>query len=154
MSEPYGFSWVDEKKLAGLARPVSQDEVEWLRKNGIDLLITLTEDKLPRNWIDGAGLMMIHEPVVDMEPPTLDQLDRITRSINKAHISKMGVAVHCAAGMGRTGVALASYFVSKGMESREAISKIRTLRPGSIETDMQEESVHAFARMLRNLAGS
>lgn len=154
MSEPYGFSWVDEKKLAGLARPVSQEEIEWLRSNGIDLLITLTEEKLPRNWIDGAGLMMIHEPVVDMEPPTLNQIDRIIKSILKAHLSNMGVAVHCAAGMGRTGVALASYFVAKGMAAKEAMSKIRTLRPGSIETEMQEESVHEFARLLKKSADS
>jgi protein-tyrosine phosphatase len=49
---------------------------------------------------------------------------------------------------------LASYYVAKGMAAKEAMSKIRTLRPGSIETEMQEESVHEFARLLKKSANS
>ncbi len=149
MIEPYGFSWVDEVALAGLARPCSQEELEWLRKEGVDLLITLTEEKLPRFWVDSAGLLAIHEPVEDMQPPSLEQLDRIVKSILKAHLSSMKVAVHCAAGMGRTGVVLASYFVAKGLDAKKAITKIRTLRPGSIETPSQEEAIYAFSKMLK-----
>jgi hypothetical protein len=40
------------------------------------------------------------------------------------------------------------------MSPKEAMSKIRTLRPGSIETEMQEESVYEFARLLKKSAES
>jgi atypical dual specificity phosphatase len=58
----------------------------------------------------------------------------------------MGVAVHCGAGLGRTGVVLAGYFVAKGMSASNAIAKVRKLRPGSVETDEQAEAVAEFAR--------
>jgi len=47
--KPYGFSWVEEPLLAGLARPASEEELQWLRDHGIDLLISLTEEKLPKH---------------------------------------------------------------------------------------------------------
>ena len=61
----------------------------------------------------------------------------------------MPVAVHCGAGLGRTGVVLASYLVTTGMSASSAIAKVRKLRPHSIETDEQAESVEWFARRQR-----
>ena len=61
----------------------------------------------------------------------------------------MGVAVHCGAGLGRTGTVVAAYFVTRGLGPREAIVKVRDLRPGSIETVEQERAVEAFARRLK-----
>jgi len=59
---------------------------------------------------------------------------------------KMGVAVHCTAGLGRTGVVLACHLVTRGMSADNAIARIRRLRPGSIETDEQAIAVDEFAR--------
>ncbi len=56
----------------------------------------------------------------------------------------MGVAVHCAAGLGRTGVVLACYLIDKGLNATNAIARIRRLRPGSIETEDQEKAVEEF----------
>jgi atypical dual specificity phosphatase len=94
-------------------------------------------------------LLVYHEPLEDMEPPTQDQLDRCVSAIARANERKMGVAVHCGAGLGRTGVVLAAYFVSRGHSARNAISRIRRLRPGSIETDEQAAAVELFARRKR-----
>ena len=58
----------------------------------------------------------------------------------------MGVAVHCLAGRGRTGTVLAAYFVHRGLPAREAIQKVRDLRPGSIEVPEQEDAIRAFER--------
>jgi protein-tyrosine phosphatase len=66
----------------------------------------------------------------------------------------MPVAVHCGAGLGRTGVVLAAYFVSTGMTAAAAITKVRKLRPHSIETDEQAEAVEQFARRERQRADS
>lgn len=149
MSPPYGFSWVDKPLFAALARPESARDLEWLRNQGIDLVITLTEEPLSSHWINEAGLLSMHVPVVDFEAPTQEQLSRCFSAIVKARARQMGVAVHCAAGMGRTGVVVACYLVAQGMAASDAIAQTRRLRPGSIETPEQLQAVEEFARRRR-----
>lgn len=150
MSRPYFFSWVDEPVLAASAWPAGPEQLQWLRDNGIDILITLTEEPVPRSWIDSAGLMGVHVPVYDMEAPSPEQLDQVLSTIERARASKMGVAVHCLAGRGRTGTALAAYFVRQGHTANEAIRKVREMRPGSIEVNQQEEAIRRFERNKRS----
>jgi atypical dual specificity phosphatase len=146
MPQPYSFSWIEKPQLAALGRPESLEDMEWLRRQGIDLLISLTEDPPFSRWVNEAGLLLVHVPVVDMQAPTQAQLTRCLSSIAKAHEKHMGVAVHCGAGLGRTGVVLACYFVSGGVSAEDAIARIRRLRPGSIETEEQADAVREFAR--------
>jgi atypical dual specificity phosphatase len=146
MSAPHSFSWIEKPLLAALARPSEPDDMAWLRQQGIELLISLTEDRPRRDWVNDAGLLLMHVPVEDMEAPTQEQLDRCVSAIARANERQMGVAIHCGAGMGRTGVVLACYLVSKGMTAQNAIARVRRLRPGSIETDEQAEAVVEFAR--------
>lgn len=146
MAQPRAFSWIEKPELAALARPESPAEMVWLREQGIDLLISLTEDPPNSRWVNDAGLLLLHVPVIDMEAPTQDELDRCVSSIFKANERNMGVAVHCGAGLGRTGVVLAGYFVMKGLTAKNAIARVRRLRPGSIETEDQEQAITAYAR--------
>ncbi len=153
MSQPHDFSWIEKPLLAALARPSSLEELEWLRSQGIDLLVSLTEDPVRRRWVDEAGLLGFHVPMEDMEAPSQEQLDRCISAINRALERNMPVAVHCGAGLGRTGVVLACYFVSKGHPAENALAKVRRLRPGSIETDEQAESIFEFARRHKQQTG-
>jgi atypical dual specificity phosphatase len=146
MSRPYFFTWVDEPILAASAEPGGPEQLAWLRAQGLEILITLTEEPLPRNWIDGAGLMNVHVPIPDMDAPTFEQFEEVMAVIDKARTSNMGVAVHCMAGLGRTGTILAAYFVHQGLTATEAIRKVRDLRPGSIEVSEQEDALRAFER--------
>jgi atypical dual specificity phosphatase len=146
MPPPYLFSWVDKPFLAGMARPVELGELQWLRQEGIELLVSLTEDPPRRDWINEAGLFLVHQPIEDMHAPSLEQLSQIMSVIARAQAKKLGVGVHCAAGLGRTGVVLACYFVTKGLTGRDAIARVRRLRQGSIETEDQEQAVMEFAR--------
>jgi atypical dual specificity phosphatase len=150
MPPPYGFSWVDKPHLAGSARPDAPDDLVWLREQGIQLVVTLSEEPLPRSWVNDAGLFSMHVPIIDMHPPSQKQLDLILGSIEKARGQKMGVDVHCTAGIGRTGTILACYLVKQGMPGATAVAKIRELRPGSVETDEQVEAVIEFARRIRS----
>jgi atypical dual specificity phosphatase len=147
MPAPDNFSWIDKPFLAAMARPGSAEELVWLRQQGIELLVSLTEEPPRRDWINDAGLFLVHVPVVDMEAPTQEELDECLTAIARAHERNMGVAVHCGAGLGRTGVILACWFVSKDLSAKNAIARVRRLRPGSIETEAQEEAVAEFAHL-------
>lgn len=149
MSKPYFFSWVEESLLSACAWPDAAENLAWLRQEKVDIIITLTEEPLPRSWIDGAGLLGVHVPVPDMEAPTPEQLAKCVSVIDKAKASNMGVVVHCLAGRGRTGTVLATYLVHQGLSASQAINKIRQLRPGSIEARAQEEAIHTYERSRR-----
>jgi atypical dual specificity phosphatase len=152
MGAPEGFSWIDKPLLAALARPSAPEEFTWLRNQGIEVLVSLTEDRPRRDWVEQANLLVFHEPLEDMEAPTQDQLDRIVSAIARATDRNMGVAVHCGAGLGRTGTVLAAYLVAKGQSAANAIAKVRRLRPGSIETDDQVAAIELYARRKRTEA--
>jgi len=78
----------------------------------------------------------------------MEQLQTFVSETQEAISSGGAGAIHCAAGMGRTGTFGAAYLVHKGMTSQEAIDKLRELRPGSIETTVQEDAVHDFEKFL------
>jgi atypical dual specificity phosphatase len=146
MAQPYGFSWINKPLLAAMGEPLEYEEFVWLRKQGIQLIVSLTEMPPRRDWINNAGLMQVHEPVEDMSPPEQQQIDSVLTAMERANQHGMGVAVHCAAGLGRTGVILACYLVSQGEGAADAVARVRELRPGSIETQGQVDAIHEFAR--------
>ncbi|MBI3409050.1 MAG: dual specificity protein phosphatase family protein [Planctomycetes bacterium] len=146
MPAPDGFSWVDKPLLAAMALPQDSEEFKWLRAQGLQLLISLTLDPPRRDLVNEAGLLVLHVPVIDMHAPSQEQIELCLSSIAKAHAQSMGVGIHCGAGLGRTGVIVACYFVNMGLDAQSAIARVRRLRPGSIETDEQLEAIEEYAR--------
>ncbi len=151
------FSYIVDNVLAGSARPglwgSLMDDLVEVREFGITHIVSLTERPLQRAVVEEAGFRLLHVPVVDFSPPTVEQMDDIVSYINKARSQDGRVLVHCQAGMGRTGTVLAAYLVSEGMPATAAVSKVRQERSGSIETLDQEESVSEFEEHLKQRAG-
>jgi atypical dual specificity phosphatase len=100
---------------------------------------------------EAMELLDLYEPVPDFAPPTLDQLERMVLFIQE-QIEKWErpVVVTCFAGLGRTGTVLACYLVYTGYTPEAAIDLIRELRPRSIQTVAQEDSVRRFDEMLKS----
>jgi atypical dual specificity phosphatase len=149
MPTPNGFTWVDPPLLGAMSQPAALEEYQGLREQGVQLVISLCEDPPPRNWLNEAGLFSMHIPVEDMHPPTQKQIDVCLSAIDKAHARGFAVAIHCGAGLGRTGTMLACYFVKKGMAAPDAVSHVRRIRPGSVETPEQSEAIAEYARRLK-----
>jgi len=124
------FSWLVEHQLAAMSYPESEDAFTLLWKIGIRALINLTEEPLPGEFLRKVGILAEHIPVVDFTAPTLKQVEHALAMINFYMRRSMPVAVHCIAGLDRTGTVLACYLVGDGKSADEAITIIRRWRPG------------------------
>ncbi|XP_043532816.1 dual specificity protein phosphatase 23b [Chiloscyllium plagiosum] len=143
-SAPHNFSWIEPKKLAGMAMPRLPAHYQYLYDNGIKHLVTLSERKPP--YHDTCpGLKIHHIKIDDFCPPSFEQIKRFLAVVEEASAKGEGVGVHCLHGFGRTGTMLACYLVkSKKITGVDAIAEIRRIRRGSIETHEQEKSVVQF----------
>jgi len=149
MRIPKNFSWLIKNEIAGMAKPVSVvPEFEFLKENGIDAIVSLSELPLHKSIIEEFGFETKHIPITDLTSPTQEQIEEFIIFVNKIISAQRKVVVHCDAGIGRTGTMLACYLVNKGCSARDAILEVREKRPGSIETAEQEETVIKYEERL------
>ncbi len=142
---PTGFVWVEKGRLAGCGYPASRSQVLWLAKTGIDRILTLTEDPLPTEWLNGVEVEVGHVPMKDHEVPSVESMETGAEFIADQLKAGRTVAVHCLAGIGRTGCVLAAYMIrEKGMDAREALRALREVKPGFVER-AQEGAVFDYA---------
>jgi atypical dual specificity phosphatase len=139
-------NWLFPDRLLACAYPWGQDGLARLAENGVTVVVNLHERAHDPALLAGLNLTEIHLPVPDFTSPTLDQLLRGVEAIKLALRDGRRVAVHCAAGLGRTGTLLSCYLVALGMEPEAAIARVRANRPGSVESAAQEAAIAAFAR--------
>jgi atypical dual specificity phosphatase len=153
MALPFNFSFVWENLVAGSGHPGSGGELisslSSLREEGIQAIVTLTEEPLELPALREFGFAYLHAPVGDFTAPTQQQIDQVVKFIDHELEQNHGALLHCRAGIGRTGTMLACYLVSKGLDPAEAIEQVRESRPGSCEVYAQEYAVHQYARRLR-----
>ena len=141
------FSWLIEGEIAGMAKPASSVyDFEFLKENGFEVIVSLTEFPLNEALVEEFGFSVKHIPVRDFEAPTLEQVKDFIAFAEKARAEGKKLVVHCDAGIGRTGTVLACYLVSKGYNAAKAIEEVRVKRPGSVETIEQEELVMKYER--------
>jgi len=125
-----------------MAKPASSVyDFEFLKDNGFEAIVSLSEFPLSEVLIEEFGFTVKHIPVRDFEAPTLEQVEDFVAFAENARSEGKKLVVHCDAGIGRTGTMLACYLVSKGYNAADAIEEVRAKRPGSLETIEQEEVV-------------
>jgi hypothetical protein len=87
-----------------------------------------------------------HFPWRDMDTPDVDTAMRIAQ-VMMYHVDSGGkVAVHCHAGLGRTGLVIACWLVLGGVVSSAAaaVSYVRRCRRGALQTRKQVRFVYEF----------
>ena len=124
-------------------------DLEEIRRWGASALVSLMEREelawygvadLPEKAIQ-IGLRHFHLPIVDMDVPDKDfEKGWLTSGevLRNMLLSGKAVAIHCLAGLGRTGTVAARLLIEMGVDHETAIHRIRTARPGTIQTLMQE----------------
>ena len=147
--KPTNFSWLIEEKLAGSGIPTSSDEFDWILSQGVKSIVTMTEQSLPDDWVKDIGYL--HVPTPDLTAPDMDEIDLAVEFIREQIKNDQAVMVHCAAGMGRAGTILACYFVKyENFTAKQAITKIRDERPGSIQSEVQELAIGFYEKHIKN----
>jgi atypical dual specificity phosphatase len=133
--------------VLGCAYPRTERALAALSGSGVGLLVNLHERPHGPVRLRRHGLREIHLPVKDFASPSPCQVERGVDAILGALAAGEAAAVHCGGGLGRTGTLLACYLVSsEGLGAGEAIQRVRSLRPGSVETPSQAAAVDAWAR--------
>jgi atypical dual specificity phosphatase len=148
---PTNFGWIIEGKLAGCGLPVTEDEFKWLADHGIKSVVTVREVALPSGWFDGSDIDYLHLQVEDYGAPAIEEIDQAVGFIEQQISNNRPVMVHCAAGKGRTGTVLAAYLVkNQGMTAEQAIDRVRSMRPGSVQSVSQETAVSMYEEYLKS----
>lgn len=135
------------------AQPASlgstSEALQAYRQAGAELLVSL----LPEHEIlalglaslaedcSAQGLLWAHCPIDDFSAPDEAFEVRWLAVSAKVHTlldQGLAVALHCRAGLGRTGTIAARILMERGMQLEPAIELVRQVRRGAIETERQE----------------
>ncbi len=148
--QPTGFVWVDRGRLAASGYPASRGQLEWLRGQGINTILTLTESPLPNQWLKGIAFEVHHIPMRDHLAPDTGSLEEAATFVQDRVRQGRTTLVHCLAGEGRTGCVLAAYLIKdRGITAEEAIVTLRRIKPLFIEKE-QERTVVEYARTTKS----
>ncbi len=138
------FSWLIEGQLAGVAYPPSEEALAALKALGVRAFLSLSVDPLPAHPLQRLDLEAAHLPLAAASAPRMSEIDQALAIINGFLARKRPVAVHCQLGIGRTGTILACYLIQQGWTAAEAIKRVRSRRPGSIDTPEQEAAIYWY----------
>ena len=112
----------------------------------------LTEVDIDQEALLRHGLRNLHLPIRDREPPTVPQIRMLIARMNSMLKKDEVLAVHCLAGLGRTGTILASWLIQDGLTASAALERIRKIEPGYVQSVEQEVFLHAVeADLLKRL---
>lgn len=153
---PRGFLWLKKGILAGTPFPgIVADEdqdLEALQRVGITHLITLTEERKPieATVLAEYGITCSWKPFADMGVPTVNYAISICELIDQLIRYGHAIAVHCKAGLGRTGTVLALYLIWEGESAPAALETVRRVEPRWVQSEQQVKFLEEFADALAN----
>jgi atypical dual specificity phosphatase len=146
---PEHFRWILDDQLAGMGRPGllghEDDDLAAIATAGITHLVSMTDEPFSTDKLQAHGLSGRHFPIADMGVPSVRRAATLCRQIERLVEGGSKVALHCHAGLGRTGTMAAAYLVWIGVAPDEAVRRVRAIRSSYIQVAAQERFVEQFA---------
>ena|ERR1700693_4099742 len=149
MSMP--FIHIERRMNHGGALAAYDDDLPTLYLAGVRAVVSLLNIPTDAPVYESAGFGFLCLPVPDGGAPTMEQAVEFVRYVTQKRAAKLPVAVHCSAGIGRTGMMLASYLVSQGKSAEAAIRQMRAVEKAAIETPRQIQFLEQWAEKVRTL---
>ena len=135
MSGP--FLHPEQPHTPDAARDAFADELPALWQAGVRAVVCLLNMPGAASTYAAAEFAFLLLPIADGAAPSSEQFERFLAFVSTQRILGQAVAVHCEAGIGRTGTLLAGYLIASGFAPDAAIARVRSLRPGAIKTAQQ-----------------
>ena len=139
------FIHPERRMNGGGALDAYDDELRDLHLAGVRAVVSLLNIPSDAAVYESAGFAFICLPVADGSAPTMEQASEFVRFVAGQSAAQRPVAVHCEAGLGRTGTMLAVYLISQGESAEAAIHRIRAVERVAVETPRQIQFLQEFA---------
>jgi protein-tyrosine phosphatase len=156
--------WVIPGVLAGMPMPfihperrlncggeltAYDDELAALHMAGVRAVVSLLNIPSDEPVFASAGFQFLCLPVADGGAPTMDQAAEFVRFVTEQRAAHRPVAVHCEAGLGRTGTLLATYLIAQGDSATAAIRRVRAVERVAVETPRQIQFLEEYAQRVQ-----
>lgn len=173
------LNWIVPGRLLALAGPTTHNWpitkfIEYAKKHSIGSMVRLNRAHYPAEEVTKADIEHIEMFMHDGTNPTPQNVRDFIELVDRMNAKKLAVAVHCRAGLGRTGTMIAAYLLFQYARdvktnrnhprdcpclklkpneiARAIVGYLRIMRPGSVLSG-QPEFLESIAKLVMK-AGS
>lgn len=126
--ERYKLDWITDCLAVGQA-PMSHEDLESIRRQGINAVLNLCAEFCDLHWIEAdAGFEVYFYPIRDEETPDLPGLEKALDWLDECLFLGKKTLVHCRFGIGRTGTVVNAFLLRKGLGHKLAGKKLKGLK--------------------------
>jgi cell division cycle 14 len=144
------FNWIVKRKIIAFAAPVPENSPKiaaFFHKNDIGLVVRCSEEtKYNAKDLYGERIKVTNIYFPDGSVPTQEQAWKFIREVESALPNP--VAVHCKAGLGRTGTLICCWLMLKEeFTAKESIAYVRMMRPGSVSAYQEHWLLNTWTKI-------
>lgn len=150
---PMPFIQPERRLAGGGALTAFEDELSDLHAAGVRAVVSLLNIPSDHSVYESAGYSYLCLPVPDGGAPTFEQAEQFVRFVGEQRARRRPVAVHCEAGLGRTGTLLATYIIAQGESAAAAIERVRAAEKVAVETPQQIRFLDQYADSVHTNSG-
>lgn len=145
---PMPFIHSERRTAGGGHLELFDDELPQLYSAGVRAVVSLLNIPTDAPVYESAGFAFLCLPIADGGAPTFEQTRQFIEFVSGQRAAGRPVAVHCEAGLGRTGTLLAAFLIAEGASAGEAIDRVRGAQEGAIESLRQLVFLEQYAKGL------